>query len=187
MEDVAEEAGLSKGIAFYYFKNREELLVSVLKKMWDNLMEVPKNMWEIPEGIEDEQEVYKHLKKFYSDPDIDLIAIMKESLSYIASWINNNPDIMKTSLEFWCEVPRNSIIADLNSSIQSYLRTISGIIIAEGIKRGLFKARDPDLAAYTLISSFYGFGLYYITNADDFKLEDLEKEFNNLVFNYLQP
>ena len=49
LDDVTKEAGLSKGIASYYFKNREELLVSVIRKMWENIEGFTREIWELPE------------------------------------------------------------------------------------------------------------------------------------------
>ena len=54
LDDVTKEAGLSKGIASYYFKNREELLVSVIQKMWENVLGFTRAIWELPAEADEE-------------------------------------------------------------------------------------------------------------------------------------
>ena len=57
LDDVTREAGLSKGIASYYFKNREELLISVIYKMWETAEGYTRAIWEIPQQTDDPEEV----------------------------------------------------------------------------------------------------------------------------------
>jgi AcrR family transcriptional regulator len=185
LDDVTKEAGLSKGIASYYFKNREELLVSVIQKMWENVLGFTRAIWELPAEADEEETVYNRVKKYYSNPKIDLLALMKDGIRFLITTFDENPYVLRVIMEFWCQVPRNKIITELNDSMHSFNLNISAIIIQEGIKRGIFKKRNPQLAAYTLICAIVGVAFNHAINKGKLDSKKLEKEVSELVFGYL--
>lgn len=185
LDDVTKEAGLSKGIASYYFKNREELLISVIHKMWENVAGFTRAIWELPEQEEDPEKVYSLVKEYYSNPKIDLIAVMKEGIRFLVSMFDENPYVLRVILEFWCQVPRNKMITELNDSMHEFLIRTSAIIIQEGTKRGIFKKRNPRLAAYAIISAVVGFTFNHTINKGELDSKKLEKELSELVLGYL--
>lgn len=186
LDDVTKEAGLSKGIASYYFKNRQELLVSVIHKMWDKIVELTRTIWELPEE-EDEKKIYKRVKEFYSNREIDLVNFMRDGMKYLMGWMEDNPHIIRVILEFWCQVPRNPMITRLNDSMHHFLMNISAIIIEEGMKRGVFKKRNPQMAAFVLISGISGLAFNHVINKNRVDADKLEKDFGDLVLDYLCP
>jgi len=185
LDDVTREAGLSKGIASYYFKNREELLVSVIHKMWDNVVGLTRSIWELPDQVDDEKEVYKRVKEYYTDPAIDVKEVMRNGIQFLVAWFDENPHILKVILEFWCQVPRNPMITELNHTMYRTLLNVSAIILQEGMKRRIFRKRDPHLAAYVLISAVTGFSFNHIINKGDFDSRKLEEELSDFFFDYL--
>ena len=185
LDDVTKEAGLSKGIASYYFNTREDLLVSVIHKMWDNVMGLADRIWELPDKVDQERDVYNRVKKYYSDPGVDLVGVITNGVRFLVTWIDENPHIIKVVLEFWCQVPRNPMITKLNVSMHRFLASISAIVIQEGIKRGIFKKRDPMLAAYILISAITGLAFNNIINKGDFDTNKFERDVCNFIFGYL--
>jgi len=50
MERIAHEAGIAKGTIYLYFKNREDLLIRVVQKAFEELMERSRNAIENVEG-----------------------------------------------------------------------------------------------------------------------------------------
>lgn len=185
LDDVTKEAGLSKGIASYYFKNREELLVSVIHKMWGNMVDFSKKVWELPEEMEDLEKVYARVRKYYSAPEVDLIARMREGIRFLVNLFDEDPYTIRVILEFWCQVPRNPMITELNQSMHEFLTRVSSIIVQEGIKRGIFKKRNPQLAAYTLVSAIVGFAFNHVINKGDHDSNKLESECCDLILGYL--
>lgn len=186
LDDVTKEAGLSKGIASYYFRNREDLLISVIQRMWDNMVGVTRKVWGIPaEEGEEGKKVFNRVRDHFSDQSIDLIAIIKDGLKFATAWVDENEHIIKVIMEFWCQVPRNPLITELNNSMHEYLVTISAALIHEGTRRGLFKKLNPRMAAYVLVSSFTGLAFNYAINKKGIDHRKLEKEFSKLVFDYL--
>jgi TetR/AcrR family fatty acid metabolism transcriptional regulator len=185
LDDVTKEAGLSKGIASYYFKNREELLISVIHKMWENVVGFTRAVWEVPDQTGDPEEVYRLMREYYSNPKTDLIAMIKDGIKLLISIYDENPHILRVIVEFWCQVPRNRMITDLNHSMHEFLMRTTAIILQEGAKRGIFKKRNPQVAAYTLISIVAGFAFNHVINKGGLDSKKLEKEFTDLVLGYV--
>jgi AcrR family transcriptional regulator len=185
LDDVTKEAGLSKGIASYYFKNREELLVSVIHKMWENVVGFTREIWEFPEQADDPEEVFTLLREYYSNPKTDLIAMIKDGVSFLVSMFDDNPHVLRVILEFWCQVPRNEMITELNISMHDFLMRTISIIIQEGTKRGIFMKKNPQLAAYTLTSAVVGFAFNHVINRRDLESKKLEKELSDLILGYI--
>ncbi len=185
LDDVTKEAGLSKGIASYYFKNREELLISVIHKMWENVVGFTREVWELPDGIHDPEELYARVKEYYSNPKTDLIAMLKEGIRFLISMFDENPYVLRVILEFWCQVPRNQMITELNASMNEFCMRTTAIIIQEGTKRGIFKKRNPQVAAYTLMSAVVGFAFNHAINKGKLESKKLEKELSDLILSYV--
>jgi len=120
LDDVTKEAGLSKGIASYYFKNRDELLISIIHKMWRNLSAYSREIWNLPDQTDDPEEIYTYVREYYSNPRTDLIAMIKGGIRILISAYDDNPNIWRVIAEFWCQIPRNKMITELNNSMQGF-------------------------------------------------------------------
>jgi len=188
LDDVTREAGLSKGIAAYYFRSREELLVSVIRRMRDNVRELTRRIWDLPgdQDREPDERTYRRLREYYANPEIDLAAVIRNGVELLFSWLENNPHVLNVILEFWCHLPRNRVIAELNQSMKTHLQRVSAIILREGMKRGVFKRRDPGLAAHALLSAITGIALSQVLYDREFDTRKLEKAVIEIVFHYLQ-
>jgi len=184
LDDVTREAGLSKGIASYYFKNRDELLVSVIRKIWDSIEALTRKVWDLPEEA-DEEEVHRALRAYYADPSLDIADLVRNGINALVAWINENPYTINVVLESWCQVPRHPMITEVNRSMYGLLLTVSEVFIEEGVRRRVFKKRDPRMAAHVLISGITGLAFNQVTNEFPGEKGKLEKEFHDLVFEYL--
>ena len=185
LDDVTKEAGLSKGIASYYFKNREELLISVVHKMWENVVGFTREIWEMPQHTDDPEEFYALMREYYSNPKTDLIAMIKDAVSFLVSMFDENPYVLRVILEFWCQVPRNRMITELNTSMQELIMRTTAIILQEGAKRGIFKKRNPQIGAYALTSIVVGFAFNHAINKGKLDSKKLEKELSDLILGYV--
>ena len=185
LDDVTKEAGLSKGIASYYFKNRDELLISIIHKMWRNLSAYSREIWNLPDQTDDPEEIYTYVREYYSNPRTDLVAMIKGGIRILISAYDDNPNIWRVIAEFWCQIPRNKMIIELNNSMQGFLMRTTAIIIQEGTRRGIFKKRNPEVAAYTLMSIILGFALNHFLNKGSLDSKRLEKELTDLILGYV--
>ena len=157
----------------------------VIYKMWENVQGFTQQIWELPQQIDDHEQVFAHLREHYSNPKTDLIAMLKEGISFLISMFDENPYELRVILEFWCQVPRNKMITELNVSMNEFLARTTAIIIQEGTKRGVFRKRDPQIAAYTLMSIVDGFAFNHLINKGSLDSKKLEKELTDLVLGYI--
>jgi len=185
LDDVTREAGLSKGIAAYYFKNREDLLVSVIRRMRDDVVELTGRIWGLPWEGNETEDFYRDLRKYYASEDIDPRSVIRNGIRTLFSWVDESPHVLKVILEFWCQLPRNPVIGELNEAVKRHLQRTSSIILDEGMKRGVFRKRDPNLAATTLLSAITGLALAQIVYKREFDNRKLEKALEDLIFGYL--
>ena len=140
---------------------------------------------ELPDRIDDQEVMYARVKEYYSNPKVDLMGVMKDGVKLLVSVFDENPDILLVLGEFYCQVPRIKMIAKLNASLNEMMMRTTAIIIQEGTKRGIFKKRNPQVAAYTLISITVGFAFNHVINKGNLDSKKLEREFTDLVLGYL--
>ena len=186
LDDVAKEAGFSQGIALYYFKNREALLNSAVESIWDDLKSLTTSVWRIPDDVDDEEKIIEYVRNYYASPDIDFVGIIENGIKVLLQWFEDNPHTISVALEFWSQISRNPMINELKDTFQPYIRNTSAVVIQEGIKRGVFKKRDPQTAAHTILSVLSGFALsQVVTESKLYKIKDLEKDYTDLILGYL--
>ena len=111
--------------------------------------------------------------------------MIKDGVTFLVSIFDNNPHVLRVILEFWCQVSRNEMITALNTSMHDFLMRTIAIIVQEGGKRGVFKKRDPQLAAYTLMSAVVGFAFNHVINRRDLESKKLEEELSDLILGYV--
>ena len=187
LDDVARESGFSQGIVLYYFKNREALLASTAQKIREDMLNFSRDIWGFPEGLTNKNKIKEGIKKRFSDPDIDLIPFIKEGIKIFIQWFDANSDLIAVGLEFFCQVRRNPVIAEVRYNVQPNYHVALAAFIDQGIKRGIFKKHDPDYAANILLSLITGIAFAYATsNEEGFDSGKMEAELNNLIFGYLQ-
>ncbi len=83
MSDIAAEAGISYGLVYHYFKNKDDLFEVILNRWWDGLFEL---MRDIHEAQYDVQNKLKHiihhfLDTYQSNPELVNIFITEISRS----------------------------------------------------------------------------------------------------------
>jgi TetR/AcrR family transcriptional regulator, fatty acid metabolism regulator protein len=126
--DIAEEAGVAHGLLYHYFRSKEELLETIFRETWSELLDAVRSVEETDETARER-----------------LAGIAKILLR---SW-RRDPDLVRVLVR---EVTRSS---HLQARIDEIDAAFSGLerIIARGQKEGEFRADlDPRMAAYV----FYG-------------------------------
>jgi AcrR family transcriptional regulator len=131
IRDIARGAGLSTGLVHYYFKNKEDLLLNLLKEMNANL-------------------------RFYLNRALTELTDPREKLLTFCDQAFNLVDREKAYfnvlIDFWAQMNRNNRIRQANVKLfQSYRDEIS-TILKEGSANGLFKIADVKLTSVIIIS-----------------------------------
>jgi TetR/AcrR family fatty acid metabolism transcriptional regulator len=126
--DIAEEAGVAHGLLYHYFRSKEELLETIFRETWRELLSAVQSVEETDETARER-----------------LAGIAKILLR---SW-RRDPDLVRVLVR---EVTRSS---HLQERIEEIGAAFAGLerIIARGQGEGEFRADlDPRMAAYV----FYG-------------------------------
>lgn len=126
--DIAEEAGVAHGLLYHYFASKQEVLETIFRENWRNLVEAFQRVAE-------------------SDaPPLDQLAGIAKIL--LRSW-RNDPDLVRVMVR---EVARSPHLQDQVEEIQAAFELIQRVI-ERGQGDGSFRAElDPVLATWI----FYG-------------------------------
>jgi TetR/AcrR family fatty acid metabolism transcriptional regulator len=126
--DIAEEAGVAHGLIYHYFESKEEVLETVFRETWGEVLRAF-------EGLEASDEP------------------PREQLSHVAaillrSW-RRDPDLVRVLVR---EIGRSPQVQSKVDELGQAFRTIERIV-ARGQRQGVFRADlDPKLASWI----FYG-------------------------------
>ena len=141
IRDIAREAGLSTGLVHYYFKNKEGLLLNLLKEMNTNLKHY----------------LNKALTEL-SDPRDKLLAFCDQAFDLL----DKEKAYFYVLIYFWAQINHNNRIRQANVKLfQSYRDEIAAIL-KEGTAKGLFIVADVKLTSVIIISLIQGTIIQYV-------------------------
>ena len=153
IEDVAKKAGISKGLTYFYFKNKEDLFMALTKKAFDQLKEEFRESFTTKgrSGLEMVMDLVKRILEFsekqpvYYQSIIHFLDLMKKytdpnALSEIDPKISDSDHFQKL-----LEIHQDPI----KTGIQ---------MISQGIKDGSIRPElQPEVTFYTIWSMIIGF------------------------------
>jgi len=139
MDEIAERAGVSKGMLYIYFKNKEALFGAVFRwfvKMTEGMMR------EAVGGVDDEVEQIRRIAATWAE-----VAV-------------RHREFVPLFLDFWAAASvrgmRNDYAEDLAAMYHDYRTMIIGIV-EQGKAKGVFKAgTDAQTIAYLLVGGLDG-------------------------------
>lgn len=164
IKDIAKEAGLSTGLVHYYFKNKEDLLLNLLREMNQNMF------------------IYLHRSiKDIEDP-VDKLNIF---ITHAFEVVSNEKDYFYVVIDFWTQVNRNERMKRANVKLFSSYREECAKIIQEGIELGSFEEVDVKYVSALIISIIQGMIIQYVIDNDAFDYSEYTaramKYIDNLV------
>jgi AcrR family transcriptional regulator len=156
MDDIVQEAGLSKGAVYWYFKSKDEIITTILNRF-----------------MERELEDFRQIGQIDGPIPIRLTIMMKT----MAKEIEEISDLMPIIYEFYAVAAREETI---RKTIDRYLKRYTKLLeqlIKTGIERGELRNVPPRDAAVSLIALIEGCMLIWILGTFDHREPDLEKLF----------
>ncbi|MBP7736037.1 MAG: TetR/AcrR family transcriptional regulator [Spirochaetes bacterium] len=165
IRDIAREAGLSTGLVHYYFKNKEDLLLNLLKEINRNMLV----------GLN------RAITKT-DDPREKLTIFMQQAFGLVES----EKDYFYIVIDFWSQVNKNDRMKRANIKLfKSYREEVSKIL-KEGYDQGYFVKMDIDFTAAVVISILQGLIIQYVIDNNAFNFEEITKrvmkQVNDLVY-----
>jgi AcrR family transcriptional regulator len=153
MEQVAEEAGISKATIYLYFKNKEALYSHCVIAGFDAMLEC---MRQASAQVRDPVERLRVLLDAQAsslEMDRDFFRVfLTERVS----------QFLDQSTEFGQEFARRQ---------QEHTSMIAGVL-RQAAKKGLIKEVDPEKGAYLLFSMLRGMSMFKLVNGDDTPLSE---------------
>ncbi|WP_034630309.1 TetR/AcrR family transcriptional regulator [Desulfotruncus alcoholivorax] len=164
VKDIAMEANVSTGIIYHYFKNKEDVLLQVIKRSFAKSHE---RVMETVEPLETfEEKLHKHIENINSVPkdNPDFYAVL---LNYLGQ-AKNNPEI-------------NMVIAKFFKNLRKYIETYS----QNGVTSGKVNPDKIKHLPALVIGLGMGIGIQWIIDQDAFDIDDIEKAFINIINVYI--
>jgi TetR/AcrR family transcriptional regulator, fatty acid metabolism regulator protein len=151
IRDIAKEAGLSNGLVHYYFKDKEELLLSLLtemnRKLKKNTISVLKNI---------------------NDP----IKKMKAFLRLAFEQVVTEKEYYYVIIDFWSQANRNERMRKANIKLFDSYNEMLTVIIQEGIEKKIFFVKDMKYTVIVIISLMQGLITHYSIDSESFDYDN---------------
>jgi AcrR family transcriptional regulator len=184
IEDVCGEILMSRGIANYYFKNKEELLISVLERMVRRSTGSIRAFFDLKEDPSDDEALYRAIKATIRRRDPE--DLLRTGIEALVHYLRENRDTALVYLEFLSQANRNPSIGVLINYVNQRSCEITEMIIREGVRVGAFQVSDPRTSAEILVSSGIGIFVGHAVGEGFFNIEDKTGEMFDFAMAYLK-
>jgi len=144
ISQIAEKAGISKGLLYNYYENKEQLLNSVIMKVYDEIMQIVQMSENLPAEKQIEQMI------------IQTINHLKENITFwrLYLFLVHQSDVQKKLAELY-EKMRDD-----------YLEYVIKLFKEIG-------SQNPMMEAMTLGTLFDGIGLNYVTAPHGYPIDEM--------------
>jgi AcrR family transcriptional regulator len=161
MMDIARRAGVSSGLIHHYFKDKENMLVTLLREMQQNIRtSLEKTIEHVPDPA-------KKLDIFM-DQAFDLVIKEKEYV-YV-------------TYDFMTQIKFNERMQRILSKLyRGYRETLESILV-EGKQKKKFKDVDEHYLATVFISILLGFEQQYILDNTSFDYREYTRRIKDYMF-----
>jgi len=161
MMDIAKRAGVSSGLIHHYFKDKENMLVTLLREMQQSVrINTEKAIEEVP-GPKEKLEVFM-------DRAFDLAEAQREYL-YV-------------TYDFLTQIKFNERMQRIMSKLYRGYRETMVEILREGKAKGIFKDVDEHYTASLFISIMLGIELQYVIDSTAFKYREYTNKIKSYIF-----
>jgi AcrR family transcriptional regulator len=165
MKKVAREAGVSQGILHYYFADKRTILVAALETVAADL----------------DRRVAAAQARGPRNARARLLALVEACLRLAveerAFWI--------VFVEFWGEMMHDRRLREINAALYDRTRRLIGVVVAQGIRAGLFRRTDVLRAAAVILGLVDGVSLQLTFDPTAFSVAEATRFCGDAVVRYL--
>lgn len=145
LEDIAQRAGVSKGVTLYYFNSKEDLFRNLFAWLIES---IHARMREAVAAVEDP------------------VGKIRALVALIFPSPSKNRAFFRAYIDFCGLAARRELFRTVGERFYSGCREIDQGIVEEGMRRGVFAVRDAAEAASTLRAIFDGLMLQWLMGKD---------------------
>lgn len=164
VKDIASEAEISTGIIYHYFKNKEDVLLQVIKESFRKSHE------QVMETVEPLQSARKKLFKH-----IENINVVPQ----------DNPDFYTVLLNYLGQAKNNREINQIIAKFLKNLRTYVERYIKEGIEKGDLNPDKVKHLPAMVIGLGMGIGIQWTIDPESFDIDEIGVSFKELIRAYI--
>ncbi|MEO8233138.1 MAG: TetR/AcrR family transcriptional regulator [Ignavibacteriota bacterium] len=145
ISQIAEKAGISKGLLYNYYENKEQLLNSVIRKVYDEIMQIV----QMKENLSAEKQIEQII--------IQTINHLKENITFwrLSLFLVNQSNVQKNLTKLYKKMR------------DDYLEYVVKLFKEIGSK-------NPMMEAITLGTLFDGIGLNYVTAPHGYPIDEMK-------------
>jgi TetR/AcrR family transcriptional regulator, fatty acid metabolism regulator protein len=156
VQDIADHAGFSKGIVYYYFRSKDDVMVS----LFDSTIAVLDRR-------------FADVRRESPDPRQQLESVISISLDIV----NEHIEFYRVIMVFWTQIHHKQLMRQVNAKLFSHWRREIEKILEQGMTRGVFKqGLAPRLVASSIIAKVLGVSLQYIFDPNAFDLKVMREQ-----------
>lgn len=168
MDDIAQEAGLSKGAVYLYYKSKDAIIASVLQSLFT--------------------QEYQRLATFATTEQEQSVRtrllILTDQLITALQWIAHT---MPVTFEFYAIAGRQPEVRTFLQQYFQQYRSALAELIQQGIDRHEFRSVDAGVAAMTLVAFYEGLALLFFLDQDALRWEEQARQSLELLLDGLKP
>ncbi len=165
LDDIAKNAGLSKGGVLHYFKSKEDILLYLLEQIY---IIIKKN-------------INKRSSK-YRTPERRLRAIV---IAFIIT-AKRHPAFYTVLVDFWAQIPIHERVKYINTQIYKQLCDEVIKVIEDGIASGVFKQVHADNTAHAIVAMVMNVAIQWTFNHELYNIDHMAKTCIKMIMAYLE-
>lgn len=169
MDDVAEQAGLSKAALYLYYKSKDAIITALLQYLFT--------------------QEFKHLQALVEaesqGPVVEQLLVLTRQLAEMMQWMSR---LMPIAFEFYAIAGRDKDVRQFLKGYFTDYRQLLARLIERGIAQGEFRDIDAMATAITLTALFEGQALLFFVDPEATRWTDqLETSVQLLLLGLQRP
>jgi AcrR family transcriptional regulator len=147
MDDVAEQAGLSKAALYLYYKSKDAIIAALLQRLF------AQEFKQLQALVESERE----------GPVVEQLLVLTRQLAAMLQWMSR---LMPIAFEFYAIAGRDKAVRQFLKEYFTDYRRLLARLIERGIAQGELRDIDAEATAITLTALFEGLGLLFFVDPE---------------------
>ncbi len=161
MDDIVQESGLSKGALYWYFKSKDEVILSILDNLFERELSGLK-------GLQDQEGAASDL--------------LSEFMQLTIHELQQMARLLPIAYEFYALAFRNHTVREAAKRyLQTYINLLTPLI-QRGIDQGAFQPVNPEETAISVCAMIEGTLLLWVFDPERV---DLERQLNHAITIFL--
>ncbi len=147
MEDVAEQAGLSKAALYLYYKSKDAIIAALLQRLF----------------AQEFKQLQALVESEGNGPVVEQLLVLTRQFASMLQWMSR---FMPIAFEFYAIAGRDKQVRQFLKEYFSDYRQLLARLIERGIVQGEFRDIDAEATAITLTALFEGLALLFFVDPE---------------------